>query len=291
VSSDYLGNLSLSSFSGNPSRSSSFSSPGSEDSGSSSSDVDTPCSAIFDSLDTSACGSCQLQSRDPTCIIKNWKDLSSRTTSPDHETTPSFPNRNSESRLKQLRKELQKSPSSTSSSNNEEITCTKNRMDISLSLSENSDASVSLPSPITCTSMEISTASLLTTSAAAQYHPPSSPHAEVTDISFKRKAKVYSVEKNERKPEADSQDPFCSESKEGNIILCFRKPSLPPIWSNLLYLHGLLHGGKTFLLIFYLNQISLRISFHNTSFTNCNTLILHVDNRVRLLSLLQWKRK
>jgi len=82
----------------------------------------------------------------------------------------------------------------------------------------NFDASVSLPSPITCTSMEISTASLLTTSAAAQYHPPSSPHAEVTDISFKRKAKVYSVEKNERKPEADSQDPFCSESKEGNII-------------------------------------------------------------------------
>jgi len=66
--------------------------------------------------------------------------------------------------------------------------------------------------------MEISTASLLTTSAAAQYHPSSSPHAEDTDISFKRKAKVYSVEKNERKPEADSQDPFCSESKESNII-------------------------------------------------------------------------
>jgi hypothetical protein len=219
TSSDFLGILSLSSFSANPSRSSSFSSPGSEDSdGSSSSDDDTPCSAISDSLDTSACGSCQLHSRDPACIIKNWKDLSSRGTSPEHETKPSFPSKNSKSTLKQLRKELQKSPSSTSSSNNEEVTCTKNRMDLSLSLSENSDASFSLPSPITCTSTEISTASLLATSAASQYQPLSSLHAEDTDISLKSKAKVYSLEKNERKPEADSQDPCCSESKESNIL-------------------------------------------------------------------------
>jgi hypothetical protein len=46
----------------------------------------------------------------------------------------------------------------------------------------------------------------------------SSLHAEDTDISLKSKAKVYSLEKNERKPEADSQDPCCSESKESNIL-------------------------------------------------------------------------
>jgi hypothetical protein len=132
---------------------------------------------------------------------------------------PSFHVRNSKSRLKkQLRKKAQKSLSSSSSSNIQEILYTNKRIDLSLSSSKNSDASFSLPSPISCNSTEISAASLPATSAAAQYQPSSSLHAEDASISLKTKASVYSTEKNERKPEVDSQEHVCLQSKERKTV-------------------------------------------------------------------------
>lgn len=128
-------------------------------------------------------------------------------------------NSNSESRLKKhLRKKLQNSLSSSSSSNIEEIIRTNKRIDLSLSLSKNSDASFSLPSPISCNSTEISARSLPATSAATQYHPSSSLHAEDASISLKSKATAYSIEKNEPKPEADSQEHVCLQSTESKTL-------------------------------------------------------------------------